>query len=148
MGIGSSLKKAVKKAGKQIGSGATKVYKEYDRYTSSKWGAYLTPYLSMYDSDGRAALRGAYGNYAAAGASAYNPAAGQVVASGLAAYDAHNAPDPKDSPGGAYTPMEKPEAPEAEASAGGVPKWLLIGGGVVALLVVVGGVVLLRKAKG
>lgn len=174
MGFGSKLKKAVKKvtkpvesvtkqvadpvrdvvepafkqAGKDIGTGATKFYKEYDRYTSSDWGAYLTPYLSMYDSDGRDALVSAYGGYATVGASAYNPAAGAVVGTAVNAYNAQNAPTSRPTAGGAaFAPTEQPAAtPQTPADAGGVPWWLIGGAlGAVALTIAV---VLIVKKRG
>lgn len=152
MGLGSSIKKAAKsaggafkKAGKQVGSAAEKTYKEYDRYTSSDLGAYLTPYLSMYDSDGRQALRGAYGNYLSTGASAVNPAAGAAVGAGVAAFDAHNAPKPS---GQAQVPAFTPPATQAVAQDDGKRAWMIAGGVVGAVLFVAVVVVVLRKKAG
>ena len=141
MGWGS-IKRSVRKAGRQIESGARKTYHEYDRYTSSKTGAYLTPWLSYYDSDGRRALREAYGNYAVAGAGTVNPAAGAVAGAALNTYDAYQ----NRNAGGAFTPAAAP-APVAEtpAEARGFP-WEIVGGAVAAIAVA--GVVVLVVRKG
>lgn len=129
----STYDTAGEKVGGAVRTGWRSAYGEYDRYTSSKTGAYLTPYLTMYDSDGRAALRDAYGGYAAAGASVYNPAAGAVVGAGLAAYDAHNAPGA--SVGGGGTAFAPPgDAPVAmETPSDGVPLWLIAVGAIAAV---------------
>lgn len=140
MGWGS-VTKAVKKAGRQIGSGAEKSYKEYDRYTSSKFGAYFTPYLSMYDSDGRLALRKAWGNYAAAGAGSVNPAAGAVAGSALAVYDARNA-SPASS---AFSTSGSPSAAPAQDPLGLSP--VMIGGLIVGALAVIVTVIAIARRK-
>lgn len=143
MGFGSSLKKAAKKVGKQIKSGASKTYKEYDRYTSSKFGAYFTPYLSMYDSDGRDALSKAWGGWATAGASAVNPAAGAVVGTAVTAYNNRNVSDQRASP--AFGPSAPPPSvPETPAQVGGV-SWWMVGGAVGVVVVAVVLAVALKK---
>lgn len=147
MGFGKKLKKAAKKVGKQVKSGASKTYDEYDRYTSSKFGAYATPYLSMYDSDGRDALSKSWGGWATAGASAVNPAAGAVVGNAVAAYDSRNVSE-QGGNGGVFAPAAPP-APVAATPAqaeGGLP-WWMIAAAAGAVVVGAGLVLVLRKGR-
>lgn len=138
---------AFKQAGKDIGAGATRTYKEYDRYTSSKFGSYFTPYLSMYDSDGRDALVKSWGGWATVGASAYNPAAGAAVGTAVNAYNARNAPTPNSGGGAAFAPVAQADAAPQTPGDSGTPMWVIIGGSVAAVVVVVGVALLMRKRR-
>jgi hypothetical protein len=143
MGIGSSIKKAAKKAGGQIKSGVKKAYHEYDRFTSSKFGATIAPWLSWYDSDGRdAIMKSPWGQYGGAAVGMVNPTAGAAVNAAVGAFQAYNAPQTPAAFGHPAEPIATPATPE---EANPVP-WRLIGGAVAALAVA--GVVVLAVRKG
>ena len=143
MGIGKAFKKAVSQVSRTVTKAAEQTGKEWDRYSSSTLGAYLTPYASIYDSDGRDALRKAYGGWASTAASAYNPALGAAVNAGLGVYDAQNQ---SSSSGSVFSPVSTAPVLPAEAAAqkkNNAILLILIGVAVVA--VGVGAVVYLRK---
>lgn len=124
----SSIKNSVKKAAKDTAGGIDKVGKEYNRYSGSKFGAYVTPWASFYTEDGWDALRKNWGGYVQTGASAYNPAAGAVVGAGLTAYDAATVNTPS-GVSAFTTPGPAPEVPATPSEAsGGVSPFVLIGG--------------------
>lgn len=143
MGFGKAFKKAVSQVSNTVTKAAEQTGREYDRYSSSTVGAYLTPYASLYTDGGRDALRKSYGGWASAGASAYNPALGAAVNAGLGVYDAQNQ---SSSSGSVFSPVSTAPALPAEVAAkkkNSTALLILLAVGVVA--VGAGAVVYLRK---
>jgi hypothetical protein len=145
MGFGSSLKKAAKSVGKSVKKAVKDTGGEYDRWTTSKLGAYATPYLSLYDSDGRDALVKNWGGYAAAGAGVANPAAGAALGAGVQAYTAYNAPDPRTGGSGFAAPVPLAPVPTTPDETGDNRAWLIAGGAVAFVVVAVVLVLILKK---
>ena len=142
MGIGKAFKKAVSQVSNTVTKAAEQTGKEWDRYSSSTLGAYLTPYASIYDSDGRDALRKAYGGWASTAASAYNPALGAAVNAGLGVYDAQNQ---SSSSGSVFSPVSTaPQLPvTAEQKKKNLALYIALGVGLV--VVGIGAVVVMRR---
>lgn len=144
MGLGKAFKKAVSQVSNVVTTAAEQTGKEFDRYSSSTLGAYLTPYASLYDSDGRDALRKAYGGWAAAGASAYNPALGAAVNAGLGVYDAQNQSSPS---GSVFSPVNTAPLLPGEATAQKKNNTALLLAIAVGVVVVGAGVVMYIRRK-